>query len=103
MRSNKLILLTKKGCCLCEALEERLREIPLDQIKPSFELDILDIDSEEVSVEQAESYSLEVPVLFCELQEPLRRYKLPRASPRLSQDGLLNWLKKVIQRSIETN
>ena len=103
MSKNKLILFTREGCCLCKGLEERLKEIPLEQINPPLELAVLDIDSDEVSAEQAESYSLEVPVLFLELQEPLSKYELPRVSPRLSEQGLLNWLKKVIQKLIGTN
>ena len=102
MIENKLILLTRSGCCLCEGLEERLRVIPLDQIKPPLQLYIHDIDGVNIPSSERSRYSLEVPILLVEFQQPLRRIELPRVSPRLSEEFLLQWLQKVIQAKMGT-
>ncbi len=97
MSENKLVLFSRVGCCLCEGLEERLKAIALHHIKPKLELSVKDIDGEDVSSDERSRYSLEVPVLFLELQKPLRRFELPRVSPRLSDEGLFKWIQKHIQ------
>ncbi len=101
MKENKLILFTRVGCCLCEGLEERLRNIPLDTMHPPVRLCVKDIDSKDVSFTENARYSLEVPVLLLELEHPLRIFQLPRVSPRLSEEGLLKWLEKTMQEIIE--
>ncbi len=101
MTVSSLILLTRQGCCLCKGLEERLKEIPLEVIDPSLKLLVIDIDGEDVSTSERVNYDLEVPVLFIELENPLRKVELPRVSPRLSEEGLLKWLQKAIQGKIQ--
>ena len=96
MIEQKLILLTRVGCCLCEGLEERLRKLSLEQLDTSLTLCVRDIDSKEVTKAEIARYSMEVPVLLLELSPPLRRYELPRVSPRLSDEGLFKWLQKKI-------
>ncbi len=98
MEKNKLILLSRIGCCLCEGLEEKLKGIPLGQLNPPLELYIKDIDREDIPEIDIARYSLEVPVLLLELQQPLRRVELPRVSPRLSEEGVLKWLQKTISK-----
>jgi len=94
MIENKLILFSRDGCCLCEGLEARLKRIKLDQLMPPLKLFVRDIDGCDVQNLEKDLYSLEVPVLILELDMPLRRFELPRVSPRLSDEGLFKWLQK---------
>ncbi|MFM7675715.1 MAG: glutaredoxin family protein [Synechococcus sp.] len=78
----ELILYTRRGCCLCEGLEERLRAL-----EPPPPLRRVDIDADPALRAR---YDLEVPVLALECQGELR--ELPRVSPRLAGPQLRNWL-----------
>ncbi len=92
MKPEVLILFSRKGCCLCEALEERLLNISLTNLDPSVVLQILDIDTDEVSLEDKRLYIYEVPVLVLDSSKLARRIELPRVSPRLKKDNLFMWL-----------
>jgi len=94
MSENKLILFSRMGCCLCEGLEIRLKKISLDNLNPPVKLCVRDVDAVNVPKLEKELYSLHVPVLIVELDRPVRRFELPRVSPRLSEEGLFNWLQK---------
>ena len=96
-----LILYRRKGCCLCDALEGKLRSILLKDFSPSLELRINDIDSSNVSEEDHFRYNLEVPVLFIKGINSSQRIELPRSSPRLNDEGLKNWLQKIIYQKSE--
>ena len=87
--SRRLLLYSRAGCCLCEGLEQRLRDLNLEQGIHPLELVVVDIDAPDCSALLRARYDLEVPVLVLEETE------LPRVSPRLSGDGLRNWLQKV--------
>lgn len=67
MDSVLLTLYTRQGCCLCKGLEDRLKSIPLFDLEPSIELEIIDIDGEGVSVSDHVRYHLEVPVMLLKL------------------------------------
>ena len=92
MKQEVLILFSRKGCCLCEALEEHLLNISLTNLDPSVVLKILDIDSKEVSLDERRLYTNEVPVLVLDSSKLARRIKMPRLSPRLNKDNLFAWL-----------
>ena len=94
MNSEVLILYSRKGCCLCEALEKKLSNISLGDLNPSLELSIVDIDSEKVSTEIQRKYTYEVPVIVLYSKKLLKRIELPRVSPRLKEDLLLSWIQK---------
>ena len=100
MIEHKLILLTRSGCCLCEGLEERLLKLSLDQLEIPLKLCVRDIDSKDVTKAETARYSLEVPILLLELSPPLRRFELPRVSPRLDEEALFSWLQKIISKTI---
>jgi glutaredoxin len=73
-----LILYSKPGCHLCEGLQEKLEELPL-------QLEIRDITQNEVWFQK---YQYEVPVL-CVLTDEISTNEaverpLPRLSPRAS-------------------
>lgn len=73
-----LILYSKPGCHLCEGLQEKLAELPV-------QLDVRDITTNEVWFQK---YQYEVPVL-CVLQatdsaDSQTEQVLPRPSPRAS-------------------
>ena len=87
--SQRLLLYSRAGCCLCEGLEQRLRDLNLDQDIPPLKLVVMDIDAPDMAASLRARYDLEVPVLV------LRDTELPRVSPRLSGDGLRNWLERV--------
>ena len=82
MRS--LSLLSRKGCCLCEGLESRLRAI--DLVSLGLEMQVIDIDAPNTPASLKARYDLEVPVLAIDGRE------LPRVSPRLDPGGLRLWL-----------
>ena len=81
-----LVLFSRKGCCLCEGLEQRLLDLDLQAL--ALVLMVVDIDSPTVAAELRARYDLEVPVLQLDGRE------LARVSPRLSGDGLFNWLQR---------
>tara|TARA_B100001287_G_scaffold53381_1_gene42102 strand:- start:2276 stop:2557 length:282 start_codon:yes stop_codon:yes gene_type:complete len=81
-----LVLFTRKGCCLCEGLEQRLRDLDLQAL--GLILTVLDIDSSAIEPQLRHRYDLEVPVLQLDGRE------LARVSPRLQGDGLFNWLQR---------
>ena len=94
MNSEVLILYSRKGCCICETLEEKLSNISLNTLNPPIVLSIVDIDSEKVSTDIQIKYTNQVPVLILESNKLLRKIELPRVSPRLKEDLLLSWLQK---------
>jgi hypothetical protein len=78
-----LLLYTRRGCCLCEGLEEKLRGLD-----PPPALQVVDVDDDPALRAR---YGLEVPVLLlvAEAAEPRR---LPRVPPRLQGAQLQHWL-----------
>ena len=94
MNSEVLILYSRKGCCLCEALEKKLLNISLTNLNPSVVLSIVDIDSKEASNNIQRKYTNEVPVLVLDSNKLSRKIELPRVSPRLKEDMLLSWIQK---------
>ena len=89
---KQLTLYSRTGCCLCEGLESRLRD--LDLLGLSIELTVMDIDAPGTSLELKVRYDLEVPVLVLDGSE------LPRVSPRLTGEGLLNWLQRCLSMAL---
>ncbi len=83
-----LILYTRAGCCLCEGLEERLRELELAE-PPR----LVDVDSDPVL--QAR-YGLSVPVLAVDVGETGAIRALPPVPPRLKGEPLRAWLRRHI-------
>jgi hypothetical protein len=77
---DPLILYSRQGCCLCEGLEERLRELlPPDQLQ------VVDVDGDPAL--QAR-YGLSVPVLA------RLGSALPPVPPMLRGEGLKAWLQR---------
>ena len=93
-----LILFSRKGCCLCEGLEERLRALDLSALQPPLSLEVVDIDAPDCSPELRARFDLEVPVLTLVIIG--RQLELPRVSPRLSDEGLLNWLQRACSKAL---
>ncbi len=87
--SRRLILYSRAGCCLCEGLEQRLRDLNLEHDIDPLTLVVVDIDAPDCAASLRARFDLEVPVLV------LGDMELPRVSPRLSGDGLRNWLQRV--------
>ena len=85
---SSLVLYSRRGCCLCEGLEARLRNLDLAAL--DLELQVIDIDAAAVSPALKARYDLEVPVLSWNGRD------LPRVSPRLSGEGLFNWLQRAL-------
>ncbi len=94
MNSEVLILYSRKGCCLCETLEKKLSNIPLNNLKPSLALSIIDIDYKKVPLDIQTKYTNQVPVLVLDSTKLLKKIELPRISPRLKEDMLLSWIQK---------
>ena len=89
---HELTLFSRTGCCLCEGLESRLRA--LDLVGISITLKVIDIDAPGTPQELKARYDLEVPVLALDGSE------LPRVSPRLTGEGLLNWLQRCLSTAL---
>ena len=97
----QLYLYTRKGCCLCQGLEERIRELPLESLEHPLKLNILDIDSKDIDPKIRNRYDFSVPVLALMIRETGKLVELPRVSPRLKQQSLSDWLLKKITKIIE--
>ena len=89
---HELTLYSRTGCCLCEGLESRLKDI--DLLGLSITLRVIDIDASGTPQELKARYDLEVPVLA------LDGCELPRVSPRLTGEGLLNWLQRCLSTAL---
>ena len=94
MKSEMLILYSRKGCCLCEALEKKLLNISLASLNPPMVLSVLDIDSNEVTDNLRKKYSNDVPVIVVNTNTLSKTIEFPRVSPRLKEDQLLSWIQK---------
>jgi len=81
----ELVLYSRRGCCLCTGLEERLRAL-----QPAPQLQVIDVDG---SPALQARFGLEVPVLAVARASGEPRL-LPRVSPRLTGDGLVRWLQQ---------
>ncbi len=103
MNSEVLILFTRKGCCLCEALEEKLLNLRLANLNPPIVLSIVDIDSKEVPNDIQGKYTDNVPVLVLDSNKLLRTIELPRVSPRLKEDFLLSWIQRNLNNCFKSS
>ena len=91
-----LILYGRKGCCLCEGLEQRLRGLPLQDLRPPLKLCVIDIDALDTPPRVRERYDIEVPVMLLGSKDLNETIELPRVSPRLNKEGLFNWVQKAL-------
>ncbi len=98
MTTEALFLYTRKGCCLCKALEDRLNNMSLENLTPSFRLVVIDIDSSEASEDDKRKYNLEVPVLAINCKQKRCKVPLPRVSLRLKDQALFVWLENNISK-----
>ena len=98
-----LILYSRAGCCLCEGLEERLRNLPLQNLNPPIELRVIDIDAFEISKEVRARYDLQVPVMLLGRKDQDKMVEIPRVSPRLNSEGLFKWLQKVLSKTVRSD
>ncbi len=94
MGSGVLILYTKQGCCLCEGLEAKLRQ--LDDLP--FTLELRDIMT---NPEWCDRFQYEVPVLYWQSQADTPAQPIPRPSPRASVADLRKVLHPYLPRKIE--
>jgi hypothetical protein len=81
---NSLVLITRKGCCLCEGLGQKLAALA-----PAPAVVVIDVDTDPALLHR---YGLEVPVLL--LRSSAGDRELPRVPPRLAGAGLQVWLQK---------
>ncbi len=91
-----LILFGRKACCLCEGLEARLRNLPLDLLMPPLDLCVIDIDDSKTAEDLRARYDMQVPVLLLAKDALNPILELPRVSPRLDEKALFNWLQKFL-------
>ena len=81
---NSLVLITRKGCCLCEGLGQKLAALA-----PAPPVVVIDVDTDPALLHR---YGLEVPVLL--LRSSAVDRELPLVPPRLAGAGLQIWLQK---------
>ncbi len=99
MNKSVLILYSRVGCCLCEGLENRLREIALERLHPPLTLCVIDIDGIQASEIERARYELKVPVMCVRGEGGTQMVELPRVSPRLNNEGLFQWLQKAMTKN----
>jgi len=92
----KIFIFVRKGCCLCDALKNKLAKINLKEVLPNLELKEIDIDRFDLYQDKYKKYDYEVPVIALEEIKSKKIIELPRVSPRLKDDQLQNWFKKNI-------
>ena len=80
-----------------------MSNISLANLKPPMALSIIDIDSEEVSIEIQRKYTNDVPVLVLESNILLKKIELPRVSPRLKEDLLFSWIQKNLNMCLKSS
>ena len=91
-----LIFYTRKGCCLCEGLEQRLNNISLQDLDPPLTLEVVDIDSDSISEAEKNNYDLRVPIMVLSFKEQDQIIELPRISPRMKENDLFRWMQKFL-------
>ena len=95
MAACKLFLFTRQGCCLCEGLVAKLRELDLQELSPPLQLFIVDIDKSTTPENLRRRYDLSVPVMALGEGLELEFRELPRVSPRLKGEQLFRWLQNI--------
>tara|TARA_B100000029_G_scaffold178749_1_gene176102 strand:+ start:32 stop:343 length:312 start_codon:yes stop_codon:yes gene_type:complete len=103
MSSSLLYLYSREGCCLCEGLEQRLRQLPLHQLEPSVQLLVVDIDAFDTPKYIKIRYDMQVPVILLGKGNFQEMVELPRVSPRLNNEGLFQWLQKILLKTISSD
>ena len=92
----KIFIFVRQGCCLCDALKNKLSKINLKDILPNLELIEIDIDRVDLYQDKYKKYDYEVPIIAIEGTNSEEIIELPRISPRLKDDQLKNWFQKNI-------
>ena len=92
----KIFIFVRQGCCLCDALKNKLAKINLKEILPNLELKEIDIDRFDLYQDKYKKYDYEVPIIAIEEINSKEIIELPRISPRLKDDQLKNWFHKNI-------
>ena len=100
MRAEFLVVYSRKVCCLCEGLEQRLRSLSLSELKPPLLLRVIDIDAVDTPNDLHDRYDLQVPVILLERNDFKGMIELPRVSPRLNGEGLFRWMQKVLVTTV---
>ncbi len=77
--------------------------IPLQKLNPPLELYVIDIDSVDIPKTVRDRYDLEVPVMLLRKDELNDTFELPRVTPRMNNEGLFNWLQKVLTKLTDSN
>lgn len=92
----KLLLFTRKGCCICDTLKSNLSKIDILKIANNLTIEEIDIDRFDLYQNKFRKYDFEVPVLALQYDNSKEYVELPRVSPRIKEINLSNWLKKNI-------
>ena len=101
MQSFVLYFFTRKGCCLCEGLEKKLKDFCFQKLSHPLVLQMIDIDDPGTSKVDKDNFSLDVPVLIVKSQKSNQNFRLPRVSPRLNGEGFSKWLQKSLEDYFE--
>ena len=103
MNLDLLVLYTRSGCCLCKGLEERLQNVPLNELNPPMALQVVDIDKGGISEIERARYDQRVPVMVVVLNKAKRTIELPRVSPRIKEQDFFRWMQKAINKILPSN
>ena len=96
----KIFIFVRKGCCLCEALKNKLAKIIVKGVFSNLELEEIDIDRSDLYQDKYKKYDYEVPVIAIkDISKEI--IELPRISPRLKDDQLESWVEKNINTALK--
>lgn len=98
-RAFKLIVYSKDECPLCDKLKEKLMALKeRDDFLPSSILYNAEIDVRNISSkpEWMTRYAMQVPVMAAADADGSNEAEIPRASPRISADGLEKHLRRIL-------
>ena len=95
-----LLIFVRKGCCICDALKEKLAKINFFNISDDLHLVEIDIDRFDLYQNKYKKYDYEVPVLALKHINSEEIIELPRVSPRLKELQLRNCLQKNIKNEL---
>jgi len=92
----KIFIFVRQGCCLCDALKNKLARIKLKDLFSNLEIKEIDIDRFDLYQDKYKKYNYEVPVIAIEEDKSKEIIELPRISPRLKDDQLESWFERNI-------
>ena len=78
-----------------------MSKINLKELLPNIELKEIDIDRFDLYKDKYKRYDYEVPVIAIQEDKSKKIIELPRISPKLKDEQLMNWFKRNINNVLK--